>query len=289
MFAFTKKTLVVSALAAAVFSLSACNQDSKAQEAAAAKDAAPAQTAAAAPAPAVTAESKFEDKVSYCIGASLGTYISQMLKVQSEFLGEVDHSLIEQGFKDSLAGNSALDTKTIEDTLRQLDQKIQEAVAAKAKAEAQANLEAGKKFLEENAKKDGVKTTESGLQYKVIKEGTGKQPKTGDVISVKYKGTTIDGNVFDEQKEAVDFPLENMIKGWVEGLQLMNEGAVFEFYIPAELAYGESGAGDVIKPNSVLVFNVELVGVKNAETVAKEAKAADEAAKAVQEAIKDVK
>ena len=133
------------------------------------------------------------------------------------------------------------------------------------KKEAAANLEAGKKFLEENAKKEGVVTTASGLQYKVITEGKGEAPKSGDTISVKYKGTTTDGKVFDEQKEPVDFPLANMIPGWVEGLQLMKPGAHYEFYIPADLAYGEAGAGDVIKPNSVLVFDVELVEVKHPE------------------------
>ena len=120
-------------------------------------------------------------------------------------------------------------------------------------------------ILEENAKKEGVVTTASGLQYQVITEGKGEAPKSGDTISVKYKGTTTDGKVFDEQKEPVDFPLANMIPGWVEGLQLMKPGAHYEFYIPADLAYGEAGAGDVIKPNSVLVFDVELVEVKHPE------------------------
>jgi len=133
---------------------------------------------------------------------------------------------------------------------------------AKKKQEAKENLEAGKKFLEENAKKDGVKTTASGLQYKVITEGKGDKPKTGDTISVIYKGTDINGKTFDEQKDAIDFPLENMIPGWVEGLQLMSPGAEYEFYIPSNLAYGEIGAGNVIKANSVLIFNVKLVDVK---------------------------
>ena len=151
---------------------------------------------------------------------------------------------------------------------------------AQAKKEAQVNLEAGKKFLEENAKKEGVKVTSSGLQYKVIKEGNGLTPKSGDTINVIYKGTTIDGKVFDEQKEGVEFPLDNMIPGWVEGLQLMKAGSQFEFYIPANLAYGEAGAADVIKPNSVLVFDVTLVDVKKAESKDTENKSEDEKAPA---------
>ena len=184
------------------------------------------------------------------------------LKEQAELLGGIKTDLIEQGFKDALAQQSSLTQEQIEETLRALDQKVQEQMAAKAKAEAQQNLDAGSKFLEENAKKEGVVTTASGLQYKILKAGTGKKPTASDTISVKYKGSTIDGQVFDEQKEPVTFPLQNMIAGWVEGLQLMQEGSVFELYIPASLAYGENGAGGLIKPNSVLVFNVELVSVQ---------------------------
>ena len=229
--------------------------------------AAPAAVAQAAevqtPAPAkVSDQSSFEDKASYAVGASVGGYIAQLVKEQAELLGGIKTDLIEQGFKDALAQQSSLTQEQIEETLRALDQKVQEQMAAKAKAEAQQNLDAGSKFLEENAKKEGVVTTASGLQYKILKAGTGKKPTASDTISVKYKGSTIDGQVFDEQKEPVTFPLQNMIAGWVEGLQLMQEGSVFELYIPASLAYGENGAGGLIKPNSVLVFNVELVSVQ---------------------------
>lgn len=210
----------------------------------------------------VSKDSPFKEKVSYSIGASLGTYINQMQKTQTDLIGELSNDYIVAGFVDSLNDKTALESTDIEATLREFDKKVQTALEDKIKKEAAANLEAGKKFLEENSKKDGVVTTASGLQYKVITKGKGDAPKPGDTISVKYKGTTIDGKVFDEQKEAVDFPLSNMIPGWVEGMQLMSSGAHYEFYIPADLGYGEAGAGDVIKPNSVLVFDVELVGVK---------------------------
>lgn len=220
----------------------------------------------------VTKDSPFKEKVSYSIGASLGTYINQMQKTQTDLIGELKNDYIVAGFIDSLNDKTALESSDIEATLRELDKKVQTALEDKMKKEAAANLEAGKKFLEENAKKEGVVTTASGLQYKVIAEGKGDAPKSGDTISVKYKGTTTDGKVFDEQKEPVDFPLANMIPGWVEGLQLMKPGAHYEFYIPSDLAYGEAGAGDVIKPNSVLVFDVELVEVKQPEKAAADKK-----------------
>lgn len=264
------KGFVLSVLAASVLMATACNDSTQAKES---KPAA----AAAAPA-AVTAESSFDDKVAYSIGASVGGYIAQMVEAQGEFLGDIKTDLIEQGFKDALLKKSSLSPEQVEETLKALDQKVMEQMQAKAKADAAANLEAGNKFLEENAGKEGVVTTASGLQYKVITEGTGKAPTKDDIISVKYKGTTIDGKTFDEQKEPVDFPLSNMIAGWVEGLQLMKEGAVYEFYIPAKLAYGENGAGDIIKPNSVLVFNVELVKIKTTDDLTKPAPAPAESA-----------
>lgn len=226
----------------------------------------------------VNDKSSFEVKASYAIGASVGSYLRHLQSTQEQYIGKLDEAFIKQGFADALAEKSSLDNKAIETVLRDLDKKVQEAMEAQAKKEAQANLEAGKKFLEENAKKEGVKVTSSGLQYKVIKEGNGLTPKSGDTINVIYKGTTIDGKVFDEQKEGVEFPLDNMIPGWVEGLQLMKAGSQFEFYIPADLAYGEAGAADVIKPNSVLVFDVTLVDVKKAESKDTENKAEDEVA-----------
>ncbi len=263
----THSKLWVSAAAAfALLGVTACNDKADAQEPAAA-----AQTAAAEPqtkgpetvAAAVTKDSPFEDRASYAFGASIGIYVAAMQQSQADIVGPLDSDLILQGFTDALKGQSAMEQQDIEQTLLALNQKAEEAMMAKILAENQANLEAGQKFLEENKTKEGVTTTDSGLQYKVIKEGTGKKPAQEDIISVKYKGTDINGAIFDEQTEPVDFPLRNMIPGWVEGLALMSEGSVYELYIPASLAYGENGAGDIIKPNSVLIFNVELVEVKS--------------------------
>jgi len=129
------------------------------------------------------------------------------------------------------------------------------------KASAEKNLAEGKAFLEENAKKEGVVTTESGLQYKVITEGSGDSPSADSTVEVDYRGTLIDGTEFDSsyaRGEPVQFPVNGVIKGWTEALQLMKEGAKWELYIPSDLAYGPGGAGGLIGPNATLVFEVEL-------------------------------
>lgn len=126
-------------------------------------------------------------------------------------------------------------------------------------------LAKGEKFLQDNATKEGVVTTASGLQYKVITEGTGKSPKATDTVLVHYAGTLINGTEFDssyKRKEPIEFPLNRVIAGWTEGVQLMKEGAKFRFFIPSKLAYGTRGAGRDIGPNEALIFDVELLKVK---------------------------
>jgi FKBP-type peptidyl-prolyl cis-trans isomerase FklB len=137
--------------------------------------------------------------------------------------------------------------------------------AAAAKEAGEKNELAGKKFLEENKKKEGVKTTASGLQYKVIKEGTGESPKETDTVITNYKGTTLDGTEFDssyKRNEPTTFPVNRVIKGWTEALLMMKPGSKYQLFIPANLAYGERGVGKDIGPNSTLIFEVELVGIK---------------------------
>jgi FKBP-type peptidyl-prolyl cis-trans isomerase FkpA len=132
-------------------------------------------------------------------------------------------------------------------------------------AMAQSGLENGQRFLKENAEKQGVKTTPSGLQYKVLREGTGKSPKATDVVAVNYRGTLINGKEFDSSYKTgqpIEFPLNRVIPGWTEGVQLMKEGAKYEFFIPSNLAYGPRGAGGVIGPDETLIFEIELLKVK---------------------------
>jgi FKBP-type peptidyl-prolyl cis-trans isomerase len=137
------------------------------------------------------------------------------------------------------------------------------------KNQGEANKEKGETFLEANKAKEGVTALESGLQYKILKKGTGPSPKATDTVKCHYRGTTIDGKEFDssyKRGEPATFALNRVIKGWTEGLQLMKEGGKWEFYIPSEMAYGERGSGPHIGPNEVLIFEVELLGIEKPET-----------------------
>jgi len=142
--------------------------------------------------------------------------------------------------------------------------KQNQAAAAEHKQAASKNRQAGEKFLAENAKKSGVKTTASGLEYKVIEQGSGPKPSATDTVTVNYEGKLIDGTVFDssyQRGKPATFPLNRVIKGWTEGLQLMSVGSKYKLFIPAKLAYGEQGAGDRIGPNETLIFTVELLSI----------------------------
>ncbi len=195
-------------------------------------------------------------KFGYAIGVDLATSLKQVKD-------DVDIKSLEAGLETVFAdGKPVLDDAAREQIKNSVSEKIQKkqleqrtAAAGKAKAE-------GEKFLAENAKKPGVKVTASGLQYEVIKEGTGENPKASDTVTVHYKGTLINGDTFDssyDRGQPVSFPLQNVIPGWTEGLQLMKPGAKYKFVIPSALAYGERGAGVKIGPNSTLVFEVELI------------------------------
>jgi FKBP-type peptidyl-prolyl cis-trans isomerase FklB len=150
-------------------------------------------------------------------------------------------------------------------TLTSLQQRLMAARQQELKEKGAKNLEEGKKFLVENQKKEGIKTLPSGLQYKVLTEGSGKTPKAEDTVTVNYKGTLIDGTEFDssyKRGQPATFQVKGVIKGWTEALQLMKEGSKWQLFIPPELGYGERGAGSTILPNSTLIFEVELLTVK---------------------------
>ena len=200
------------------------------------------------------------NKVSYALGLGIGRQLAQM---GAEDLNIDDFA---QAIKDIIAGNepkvSDAEAQTIvQDFFKKQEEKQRAAAAERFKG----NKEAGEKYLADNAQKDGVVTLPSGLQYKVLNEGNGKKPKATDTVKCHYEGMLIDGTLFDssiQRGEPAEFPLTGVIAGWTEGLQLMQEGAKYRFFIPYTLGYGEHGAGQSIPPFSALVFDVELIEVK---------------------------
>ncbi len=191
-------------------------------------------------------------KASYAFGMSIGT------SLKNAGLTTLNYNEMIRGIQDVMA-----DKKTSM-TVEEAQMLIQSAIMDSQTRLATANLEKGNDFLDKNGKKPNIKTTPSGLQYEVIKEGTGQRPLATDVVTVHYTGTTIDGKVFDssvERNEPATFTLNEVIPGWTEGVQLMTVGSKYKLYVPAALAYGEAGAGGVIGPNEVLIFEVELIKI----------------------------
>lgn len=204
-----------------------------------------------------------KNRTSYATGQNIGLSIQNFLK-QNNLEGIVDEKIIVQGLMDKL-----YDKKTLfpEDSINGFMTKYLTAVQDKVKNK---NLEEGTRYLEKLKTNKNIKTTESGLMYEVISEGTGQMPVDGSTVEVNYVGKTIDGKTFDESKkgEPVKFNLSGVIKGWQEGLKLMKAGSKYKFYIPSELAYGEFGSPDgSIKPNSTLIFDVELLSTQEPQKV----------------------
>ncbi len=235
----TKLTLV----AVALLALTACQKEQKAE-----------------PAPKMDTE---QAKQAYSLGVSAGRYLQSTIDEYSKISVDLNAQLILKGVQDGMAGKSDVTEEEIQQLLTALDEtyrneqmKLAEAAAASAKA-------AGQAYLDENAKKDGVTVTESGLQYEVLQAAEGAKPAATDTVKVHYTGTLTDGTKFDssvDRGEPIEFPLNRVIPGWTEGVQLMSVGSKFRFTIPSELAYGERDMG-TIPPNSVLVFEVELLDI----------------------------
>jgi len=201
-----------------------------------------------------------KEKVSYAIGMQIGFNLARQ-KV------DINPDILAAGIKDSIAGKPQLTPDQVKDVMAQFEKDMEQ----KQKALGEKNKAEGAKFLEENKKKPGVKTTASGLQYKVEKEGTGAQPKATDMVTVNYRGTLIDGTEFDssyKRGQPATFPVNGVIKGWTEALQLMKQGSKYQLVIPANLAYGERAMGPDIGANSTLIFDVELMDVKPPPTPA---------------------
>ena len=189
-----------------------------------------------------------KEKMSYIIGMDIGNN----LKKQSV---EIDPNILAKGIRDALAGGKPLLT---EQDIRETMVAFQKDMAAKHKKD-------GEAFLAENKKKDGVKALPSGLQYKVIKKGSGKKPTSSDTVTTNYRGTLIDGTEFDSsyrRGQPATFPVKGVIPGWTEALQLMEVGSKWQLFIPSNLAYGERGAAPSIGPNATLIFEIELVSIQ---------------------------
>jgi FKBP-type peptidyl-prolyl cis-trans isomerase FklB len=201
-----------------------------------------------------------KDKVSYSIGMNIGFNLSRQ-KV------DINPDILAAGIKDAMVGKPQLTPDQVKEIMAQFEKDMEQ----KQKQAGDKNKTEGAKFLEENKKKPGVKTTASGLEYKSIKEGTGAQPKPTDTVTVNYRGTLIDGTEFDssyKRGQPATFPLNGVIKGWTEALQLMKAGSKYQLVVPSELAYGERSVSPEIGPNATLIFEVELLDVKPPSTPA---------------------
>ena len=193
------------------------------------------------------------DKLSYALGLSMGQ------NLMGSGVEKLNYQDLAAGIEDVLTHQPPkISYQEAQQVLNTFFQELEQKIAGAAK-------EAGEKFLAENAKREGVKVTESGLQYEILEPSLGQKPKATDTVRVHYEGTLIDGTVFDssyKRGESITFPLNGVIKGWTEGLQLMSIGSKYKFFIPYQLAYGERGAGASIPPYAALIFTVELLGIE---------------------------
>ncbi len=200
-----------------------------------------------------------QQKISYSLGYSIGYDFARKQL-------DMDPEMLTRGMRDALTGSESI---LSEEEMRKAMTDLQQRMAVKQQEQvqhlAQSNAEAGRAFLTANRQKEGVKTTSSGLQYKVVDKGAGKKPSRDSTVTVHYRGRLLDGTEFDssyKRNQPATFQVGGVIPGWTEALQLMQEGARWRLYIPSELAYGERGAGPMIGPNATLIFDVELISVK---------------------------
>lgn len=206
----------------------------------------------------VNNKSSVSEQVGYSFGYLMGRSNADAMK-------DMDINAFIEGLKTASQGkDSALSDDEMSRVLTQYKKQAEAKQLIELKQQAEANAKIGAAFLAENAKKDGIKVTKSGLQYQVLKQGSGKTPKANSMVKVDYEGRLLDGTVFDSsiaRNQPASFQLSQVIQGWTEGLQLMKEGSKYRFFIPANLAYGQIGSGDVIAPNSTLIFDVELLEI----------------------------
>jgi FKBP-type peptidyl-prolyl cis-trans isomerase FklB len=200
-----------------------------------------------------------KEKVSYSIGVNLG----RNMKTQGI---DIDQASLTQGIKDAFSGSkTAMSDKDMEATMNAFQQEMMSKMQAKQKVEGEKNKKEGEAFLAANKKKEGVVTLPSGLQYKILKAGNGPKPTKDQTVKCNYRGTLIDGNEFDssyKRDQSAEFPVGQVIPGWVEALQLMPVGSKWQLFIPSNLAYGARGQGQAIGPDATLIFEIELLSIK---------------------------
>lgn len=243
---FFKPTLV----AVALFAVAGCQEGAKQEE---------------AKAPVLEAEIQ---KQAYGLGASIGMYMQRNLDEHDKLGLTLDKELIVRGFVDSINDKSIIEKEEIQALLMNLDKTMKAKQQELSVQESEASLAVGQKFLEDNAKKEGVVVTESGIQYSIITDAEGDKPVATDTVKVHYVGTFLNGETFDSSRERGEpavFPLDRVIKGWTEGVQLMSVGSKFKFTIPSDLAYGPNGNPPRIPGNSVLEFEIELLEIQKSE------------------------
>jgi FKBP-type peptidyl-prolyl cis-trans isomerase FklB len=220
------------------------------------------RTGAASKSAAPLALNTQEDKFSYSLGMRMG----ENMRKQSV---EVNPAIFGRGLKDGLAGGKTLLTdEEAQAAIMEMQNEVRGKMQAKMKEEGEANKKTGDDFLATNKSKDGVVALPSGLQYKILKAGTGPKPTASDTVECNYRGTLVNGTEFDSSSKhggPATFPVSGVIKGWTEALQLMPVGSKWQLFIPADLAYGERGAGGDIGPDETLIFEVELLSIKGKE------------------------
>jgi FKBP-type peptidyl-prolyl cis-trans isomerase len=203
-----------------------------------------------------------KEKISYAIGMNIGTGMHRQSL-------QIDPNILLRGLKDALAGGKTLMTdEEAKAVMTQLQNEMRKAQQEKMQQAGAANKKEGETFLDANKSKEGVKVLPSGLQYKILKEGSGPKPTASDTVVCNYRGTLIDGKEFDssyKRGEPATFPVNGVIKGWTEALQLMPVGSKWQLFLPADLAYGDRGAGADIGPDATLIFEVELVSIQQAK------------------------
>ena len=256
-----KRNLLAATVALSIVTLMGCNQEKDAETNAVQQASSIGSTESTSTLAQDVELDTTMQKASYGIGLSMGKSLSQ------DGLGDLDVDAFALGMQDALSGEQA---RISEQDLMAVFQQLQSELEERADIQDQATQQAGADFLIENGQRDGVITTESGLQYEIIASGDaeGAQPAATDVVTVHYEGKLVDGTVFDSslaRGEPIDFPVGQVIPGWVEALQLMRVGDKWQLTIPSELAYGEASPSPLIPPNSVLTFEVELLGIEGAE------------------------